>query len=73
MRTISNAIVLVGLVGAALLAPGQASARDEFSCRQEYYDCLAAGIPGYYCRDEYYICRGWPIPVRDSDPAMRPE
>ena len=48
MRTLFNAIVLVGLVGAALLAPQQASARTD--CSNEYYLCLAAGNPGYICR-----------------------
>lgn len=71
MRTLFNAIALVGLVGAALLAPQQASARTD--CSDEYYLCLAAGNPGYYCRDEYYICRGWPIPVRHADLTARPE
>lgn len=73
MRTLFNAIVLVGLVGAALLAPGQASAGDEIRCRQEYQECIAAGISVYYCREDYYICRGWPIPVRHADLTARPE
>ena len=73
MRIAFNTIALVGLIGAVLLAPQQASATDERTCRIEYYECIASGDEPYICREQFYFCVGILVPVHGAEPIARLE